>query len=180
MKQLLYGFATASLAAAALLSCQSTKVAEEPQPVQPPLMGWSSWNAYMVDISDSIIMHQADLMAQNGLKVDYCGGRNLNLDECERYSRIRTVIDSVANKPIRINVCRWAYPGTWVKNIGESWRMSEDIRPVWKSIRKIVFKNLYLSAYAGDGHYNDLDMLAVGYNIKPSPFWEEGLGLSYI
>ena len=23
-------------------------------------------------------------------------------------------------------------------------------------------------------------MLAVGYNIKPSPFWEEGLGLSYI
>lgn len=278
MKQLLYGFATASLAAAALLSCQSTKVAEEPQPVQPPLMGWSSWNAYMVDISDSIIMHQADLMAQNGLKdvgyayiniddgffgyrdsagymvphperfpsgvdgmraivdhihslglkagiysdagdntcgssynhdknglgaglyghdiqdaeryfnqwdfdfikLDYCGGRNLNLDECERYSRIRTVIDSVANKPIRINVCRWAYPGTWVKNIGESWRMSEDIRPVWKSIRKIVFKNLYLSAYTGDGHYNDLDMLAVGYNIKPSPFWEEGLGLSYI
>ena len=51
---------------------------------------------------------------------------------------------------------------------------------MWKSIRKIVFKNLYLSAYAGDGHYNDLDMLAVGYNIKPSPFWEEGLGLSYI
>lgn len=24
-----------------------------------------------------------------------------------------------------------------------------------------------------------MDMLAVGYNIKPSPFWEEGLGLSY-
>ena len=35
---------------------------EKPQGVKPPLMGWSSWNAYMVDISDSIITLQADLL----------------------------------------------------------------------------------------------------------------------
>ena len=250
---------------------------EKPQGVKPPLMGWSSWNAYMVDISDSIITHQADLMVKKGLKdagyqyvniddgffgyrdergymvphperfpkgpegmralvdhihslglkagiysdagdntcgssynhdlnglgaglyghdvvdaeryfnewdfdfikLDYCGGQNLKLDPEERYREIRRVIDSVATRHIRINVCRWNFPGTWVNGIGDSWRISADIRPVWKSIKYIVGKNLYLSAYAGNGNYNDMDMLAVGYNIKPSPFWEEGLGLSY-
>ena len=261
----------------ALAAVLASSCCERPQGVKPPLMGWSSWNAYMVDISDSIITHQADLMVEKGLKeagyryvniddgffgyrdergymvphperfpkgpegmralvdhihslglkagiysdagdntcgssynhdlnglgaglyghdvvdaeryfnewdfdfikLDYCGGQNLKLDPEERYREIRRVIDSVATRHIRINVCRWNFPGTWVNGIGDSWRISADIRPVWKSIKYIVGKNLYLSAYAGNGNYNDMDMLAVGYNIKPSPFWEEGLGLSY-
>ena len=261
----------------ALAAILASSCCERPQGVKPPLMGWSSWNAYMVDISDSIITHQADLMVEKGLKeagyryvniddgffgyrdergymvphperfpkgpegmralvdhihslglkagiysdagdntcgssynhdlnglgaglyghdvvdaeryfnewdfdfikLDYCGGQNLKLDPEERYREIRRVIDSVATRHIRINVCRWNFPGTWVNGIGDSWRISADIRPVWKSIKYIVGKNLYLSAYAGNGNYNDMDMLVVGYNIKPSPFWEEGLGLSY-
>ena len=261
----------------ALAAILASSCCERPQGVKPPLMGWSSWNAYMVDISDSMITHQADLMVEKGLKdagyryvniddgffgyrdergymvphperfpkgpegmralvdhihslglkagiysdagdntcgssynhdlnglgaglyghdvvdaeryfnewdfdfikLDYCGGQNLKLDPEERYREIRRVIDSVATRHIRINVCRWNFPGTWVNGIGDSWRISADIRPVWKSIKYIVGKNLYLSAYAGNGNYNDMDMLAVGYNIKPSPFWEEGLGLSY-
>lgn len=261
----------------ALAAVLASSCCERPQGVKPPLMGWSSWNAYMVDISDSIITHQADLMVEKGLKeagyryvniddgffgyrdergymvphperfpkgpegmralvdhihslglkagiysdagdntcgssynhdlnglgaglyghdvvdaeryfnewdfdfikLDYCGGQNLKLDPEVRYREIRRVIDSVATRHIRINVCRWNFPGTWVNGIGDSWRISADIRPVWKSIKYIVGKNLYLSAYAGNGNYNDMDMLAVGYNIKPSPFWEEGLGLSY-
>ena len=258
---------------ALIVSCTS----RQPQAVKPPLMGWSSWNAYMVDISDSIIMHQANLIVKRGLKdagygnvniddgffgyrdqrgymiphpqrfpggsaqmrsisdhihslglkagiysdagdntcgssynkdlngigaglwmhdvqdadqyfnnwnfdfikIDYCGGIHRRLEERNRYEEIRQVIDSVAGRHIDINVCRWDYPGTWVEKIADSWRISEDIRPVWSSVRHIVEKNLYLSAYAHDGHYNDMDMLAVGYNIKPSPFWEDGLGLSY-
>lgn len=258
---------------ALIVSCTSC----QPQAVKPPLMGWSSWNAYMVDISDSIIMHQANLIVKRGLKdagygnvniddgffgyrdqrgymiphpqrfpggsaqmrsisdhihslglkagiysdagdntcgssynkdlngigaglwmhdvqdddqyfnnwnfdfikIDYCGGIHRRLEERNRYEEIRQVIDSVAGRHIDINVCRWDYPGTWVEKIADSWRISEDIRPVWSSVRHIVEKNLYLSAYAHDGHYNDMDMLAVGYNIKPSPFWEDGLGLSY-
>ena len=245
--------------------------------IKTPLMGWSSWNAYMVDISDSIICNQALMLKEshlsdfgyryvniddgffgkrdeygymtphptrfpwgvdgmanlvkyihslglkagiysdagtntcgssynkdvNGIgaglyghdvadatryfvdwdfdfiKIDYCGGQELKLDEQKRYTAIRNVIDSVAGKEVRLNVCRWSYPGTWVKSIAESWRISGDIRPVWHSIKYVVSKNLYLSAYAGDGHYNDMDMLAVGYNEKPSAFWDEGLGLSF-
>ncbi len=258
---------------ALIVSCTSP----QPQAVKPPLMGWSSWNAYMVDISDSIIIHQANLIVKRGLKdagygniniddgffgyrdkrgymiphpqrfpggsaqmrsisdhihslglkagiysdagdntcgssynkdlngigaglwmhdvqdadqyfnnwnfdfikIDYCGGIHRRLEERNRYEEIRQVIDSVAGRHIDINVCRWDYPGTWVEKLADSWRISEDIRPVWSSVRHIVEKNLYLSAYAHDGHYNDMDMLAVGYNIKPSPFWEDGLGLSY-
>ena len=258
---------------ALIVSCTSRQL----QAVKPPLMGWSSWNAYMVDISDSIIMHQANLIVERGLKdagygnvniddgffgyrdqrgymiphpqrfpggsaqmrsisdhihslglkagiysdagdntcgssynkdlngigaglwmhdvqdadqyfnnwnfdfikIDYCGGIHRRLEERNRYEEIRQVIDSVAGRHIDINVCRWDYPGTWVEKLADSWRISGDIRPIWSSVRHIVEKNLYLSAYAHDGHYNDMDMLAVGYNIKPSPFWEDGLGLSY-
>lgn len=258
---------------ALIVSCTS----RQSQAVKPPLMGWSSWNAYMVDISDSIIIHQANLIVKRGLKdagygnvniddgffgyrdqrgymiphpqrfpggsaqmrsisdhihslglkagiysdagdntcgsiynkdlngigaglwmhdvqdadqyfnnwnfdfikIDYCGGIHRRLEERNRYEEIRQVIDSVAGRHIDINVCRWDYPGTWVEKLADSWRISEDIRPVWSSVRHIVEKNLYLSAYAHDGHYNDMDMLAVGYNIKSSPFGEDGLGLSY-
>lgn len=249
------------------------------QNAQPPMMGWNSWNAYMVDISDSIIMNAADLMIAKGLKdagydhvniddgffggrdstgrlmphptrfpngmkhvpeyihrlgmkagiysdaghntcgsnynkdpfgkgvglwrhdavdaeryfndwgfdfikIDYCGASALGLDEKSRYESIRQVIDSVAHKHIDINVCRWAYPGTWVNHVGSSWRTSHDIRPNWKSIKEMVELNLYLSAYASYGHYNDMDMMVVGYNGgKDSAFPEDSyardFGLTY-
>lgn len=232
--------------------------------VRPPVMGWSSWNAFAVNISDSIIIHQADLLVDLGLKevgynhvnvddgffgkrdsngrmtphperfpqgmkvvadyihslgmkagiysdagnntcgsiwnddkngvgaglfghdaedaeqyfnewgfdfikIDYCGGQTLGLDEQARYLEIRSVIDSMAKKPIEINICRWAYPGTWVSKAGDSWRISGDIRPRWESIKYIIEKNLYLSAFSASrtGGYNDMDMLVVGFGLDP-------------
>lgn len=34
----------------------------------PPLMGWSSWNTYRVNISEELIKHQADALVRQGLK----------------------------------------------------------------------------------------------------------------
>lgn len=34
---------------------------------EPPTMGWSSWNTYRVNISDSLICRQADAMKRLGL-----------------------------------------------------------------------------------------------------------------
>lgn len=228
----------------------------------PPLMGWSSWNAFRVHISDDIIKNQADLMVKLGLKnvgyqyiniddgffglrdkdgnmtphaerfpgglkgvadhihslglkagiytdaggrtcgsygdgdtngltagiygheaqdadlyfnqwgfdfikIDYCGAeREFNLEEEKRYTEIKKAIDATGRKDVSFNICRWAFPGTWAKNVARSWRISGDIRAEWNSIKYVVDKNLYLSAYAGNGHYNDMDMLVVGFRSE--------------
>lgn len=233
-----------------------------------PLMGWSSWNAYMVDINDSIIRHQADMVVRSGLrdagyaqvniddgffgprdeqgrmtanpkrfpngmkvladyihslgmkagiysdagantcgsyynhdelgknaglyghdvedmeryfnewgydffKLDFCGGQKAGLDEEARYRQIRHRIDSIAKHPVAFNICRWDYPGTWVAEVGNSWRTTYDIRPNWKNIRGIIEQNLYLSAYCRGGCYNDMDMLCIGYEGNPSGLGSE-------
>ena len=102
------------------------------------------------------------------IKIDYCGaGQQLDLDEEERYTAITDAIREVANHKVALNICRWAYPGTWAKSIANSWRISADIYPAWESVKYIIDKNLYLSAYAGEGHYNDMDMLEIGRGLTP-------------
>lgn len=96
------------------------------------------------------------------IKIDYCGGKKLSLDERARYSEIARAIRATGRTDVRLNICRWAYPGTWVSEIADSWRTTADIRANWKSVRTLIGENLYLSAYAGPGHYNDMDMLEVG------------------
>ena len=44
-----------------------------------PLMGWSSWNTFGVDISEGIILDTARAMATNGLKET--GYRYVNIDD---------------------------------------------------------------------------------------------------
>ncbi len=229
-------------------------------------MGWSSWNTYRVNISDSLIRHQADCMVSKGLKeagysyiniddgyqggrskdgklkvnssrfphglkpvadyihslglkagiysdagrntcgnyydhdtlsvgvgfyghdvddarfffcdmgfdfikIDFCGGdlkqntERLQLGEETRYTDIRNAINSVGGSNVRMNVCRWNYPGTWVGRVADSWRTTSDIQDNWKSVARILKENLYLSAYSSDGHYNDMDMLEVGRSM---------------
>ena len=229
---------TATALSLLCFSCTKTQVAhsENEKTITPPIMGWSSWNAFRVDISEDIIKHQADLMVEKGLKdagyhyinVDdgFFGKRDdngimftnekrfpngmkpvadhihslgmkagiytdagnntcgsiwdndlagvgagiyghepqdvLGLDEEERYTSIRNSIDKV-NKNVSVNICRWAFPGTWAKDVATSWRISGDINAHWGSLKYVVRKNLYLSAYAGNGHYNDMDMMVIGF-----------------
>ncbi len=232
-----------------------------------PVMGWSSWNTYRVNISDSLIKKQADALVSSGLKdagytyiniddgyfggrdqvtghllihptrfpqglkpvvdhihrlglragiysdagadtcgcwydndsiaqgvglyghdqqdcdlffkelgfdfikVDFCGGRSasnadhLGLDPRERYTAIHEAILRTGRTDVCLNVCRWDYPGTWVSDVASSWRISNDISARWSSVKDIIRQNLYLSAYAGGGHYNDMDMLEVGRSL---------------
>ena len=96
------------------------------------------------------------------IKVDYCGGQRLKLDEKARYAEIARAIKATGRTDVRFNMCRWAFPGTWAAEVGDSWRTTKDIRANWKSIYDLIGENLYLSAYASPGHYNDMDMLEVG------------------
>lgn len=105
------------------------------------------------------------------IKVDFCGGvsyhnsEHLDLDCEERYKAIAQAIANTGRTDVRLNVCRWDYPGHWVHDIATSWRTTGDINASWGSIRDIISQNLYLSAYCYDGHYNDMDMLEVGRGI---------------
>ena len=250
-----------AIAGALLTSAATAQVA-------PPIMGWSSWNTYRVNISDTLIKKQADAMVATGLKdagytyiniddgyfggrdqqtgrllihstrfphglkpvadhihrlglkagiysdagastcgcwydndsiargvglyghdqqdcdmffremgfdfikVDFCGGRSstnserLGLEPRERYTAISEAIRRTGRTDVLLNVCRWDFPGTWVSDVATSWRMSRDIACRWPIVKQIIEENLYLSAYAGDGRYNDMDMLEVGRSLK--------------
>ena len=47
------------IVALAAMCCLSTNAQEK----ELPTMGWSSWNTFALNISDSIIMRQADVLA---------------------------------------------------------------------------------------------------------------------
>lgn len=102
------------------------------------------------------------------IKVDFCGGDpvhnkdGLDLSEKQRYTDIAKAIKNTGRTDVRMNICRWAYPGTWAENAGFSWRTTQDIAPTWDSVKDILKQNLYMSAYCSKGHYNDMDMLEVG------------------
>jgi hypothetical protein len=105
------------------------------------------------------------------IKVDFCGAdgfsnhAHYSFEPYDRYKAIHEAIERTGRKDVKLNVCRWNYPGTWVSDVATSWRISEDIRDNWASVRNIIGQSLYLSAYAGNGRYNDMDMLEVGRSM---------------
>jgi alpha-galactosidase len=99
------------------------------------------------------------------IKVDWCGGEWLKLDEETRYTYISHLIREIAPRAL-YNVCRWQFPGKWVCNIADSWRISGDIANNFQSLLNIIDKNADLWKYAGPGHVNDMDMLQVGRGMS--------------
>jgi hypothetical protein len=100
------------------------------------------------------------------IKVDYCGGKALNLDEKTRYTAIKQAIINTGIAGINFNVCRWEFPGSWVTSVADSWRISGDIQANWDSMVSCFDKNAFLAAYSSPGHYNDMDMLQVGRGMS--------------
>jgi len=95
------------------------------------------------------------------IKIDWCGGDWLGLDEQSRYTEIGNIIKSI--KPNAIyNICRWKFPGKWVSQIADSWRISGDIDNNFESILNIIDLNADLWMYSSKGQYNDMDMLQIG------------------
>lgn len=99
------------------------------------------------------------------LKVDWCGGEKMKLDEQTEYTKIIDAVKAI-DKSIVFNVCRWQFPGEWAIKKADSWRISGDIRESFSSILKIIDLNAGLYKYASPGHYNDMDMLQVGRGMS--------------
>ncbi|MGJ1390015.1 glycoside hydrolase family 27 protein [Sphingobacterium spiritivorum] len=99
------------------------------------------------------------------IKVDWCGGQEMKLNEEEQYSKIVKAVKQV--KPeAGFNLCRWQFPGEWAIKLVDSWRISGDIRNNFDSVLEIIDLNRNLYKYASPGHYNDMDMLQVGRGMS--------------
>ncbi|MFT4202434.1 MAG: glycoside hydrolase family 27 protein [Chitinophagaceae bacterium] len=95
------------------------------------------------------------------LKVDWCGGLAMKLDEQLRYTQIAEHMKKIKPEAI-LNICRWQFPGKWAPLVAGSWRISGDISNNFASILKIIDLNVDLWKYCTPGHFNDMDMLQVG------------------
>ena len=96
------------------------------------------------------------------IKIDYCGGCHLKLDEHDRYTAIRRAIDK-AKPGVHMNICRWVFPGEWAAKVAESWRSAGDIRARWQDVKRTIDQTIPLTPFASYGRYNDMDMLEVGH-----------------
>lgn len=103
------------------------------------------------------------------IKIDWCGGIFVGLDDEEQYTKIGKIIDEISEKrgePIIYNVCRWQFPGKWVTKVADSWRICADIQPNFESVLKQIDAAKPLARYCSPGHVNDLDMLQIGNGMS--------------
>lgn len=99
------------------------------------------------------------------LKVDWCGGERMKLDEKTEYLNIIKFVKAISPDNV-FNICRWEFPGEWAIKKADSWRISGDIAAEFTSILAIIDLNADLYKYSSPGHYNDMDMLQVGRGMS--------------
>jgi alpha-galactosidase len=103
------------------------------------------------------------------IKVDWCGGLRLGLDEEEQYTKIGRIIDDIrkrTGKSIVYNICRWQFPGEWAAEVADSWRTGADICVDFKSVLHQIDIIKPLRKFCKPGHVNDLDMLQIGNGMS--------------
>ena len=103
------------------------------------------------------------------IKVDWCGGAELKLNQKTVYTNIGNIVKDIEKKTGKdkvYNVCSWAFPGEWVVNCADSWRTGADITNTYESVIYQVDKIRDLDKYHGPGHVNDLDMLQIGNGMS--------------
>ncbi len=99
------------------------------------------------------------------IKIDWCGGRGMGLNDQVRYTEIGLLIREI-RPDVVYNICRWKFPGEWALKVADSWRVSGDIRPTFNSVMGILDLNADLWKYSSAGHFNDMDMLQVGRGMS--------------
>ena len=103
------------------------------------------------------------------IKVDWCGGQKLDLDEEIQYTKIANIIEDIRNRTQRyivFNICRWQFPGVWATKIADSWRTGADIRPEFDSFVYQIDNIRSLARFTSPGHVNDLDMMQLGNGLS--------------
>jgi len=114
------------------------------------------------------------------LKYDWCSYDQIapqrSLKELQQpYLLMRQALDAV-DRDIVFSLCQYGMGKVWEWGAqvgGNLWRTTEDIEDSWKSMSEIGFQQLENGPFAGPGHWNDPDMLVVGWvgwgpNLHPT------------
>lgn len=124
-------------------------------------------------------MKDAEVYAEWGvdyLKYDWCFTEGQ--DAKQSYALMRDALHK-AGRPIVFSMCEWGEnkPWEWAEDVAHLWRTTLDIDmqgrydgDIWGNHlgwSDIVDLQVGLEKYAGPGHWNDPDMLAVGNNNMP-------------
>lgn len=74
-------------------------------------------------------------------------------------------------RPILFQICEWGvdFPAAWAPELGNSWRIGNDIIPAWRAIFRTLNQAVPNAPFAGPGQWPDLDMLYVGNGIFSLP-----------
>lgn len=114
------------------------------------------------------------------LKYDWCSYDKIapqrTLQELQQpYLLMRRALDAV-DRDIVFSLCQYGMGKVWewgAQAGGNLWRTTEDIEDTWKSMSQIGFSQVENAQFAGPGHWNDTDMLVVGWvgwgpNLHPT------------
>jgi alpha-galactosidase len=76
-----------------------------------------------------------------------------------------------SGREILFQICDWGvdFPALWAPELGNTWRIGNDIIPAWRTIFRILNQVAPQTTFAGSGQWPDLDMLEVGNNIFTTP-----------
>ena len=114
------------------------------------------------------------------LKYDWCSYEKIAKDQSrpeliKPYQVMRKALDEV-DRDIVYSLCQYGMGKVWEWGAevgGNLWRTTEDITDTWESMREIGFNQVENAPFAGPGHWNDPDMLVIGWvgwgpNLHPT------------
>jgi alpha-galactosidase len=92
------------------------------------------------------------------VKYNGCGG--VDEDKHAAFQAMRDALDATG-RPMLLSIVDSPFK-YWQTEVGQMWRTHADVSPSWQGILDIVDATSPLSPYAGQGGYNDSDMLWIG------------------
>ncbi len=115
------------------------------------------------------------------LKYDLCSYRELIPDYSKEsivppYELMHGVLQKVTDRDIVYSICEYGLANVWEwgEQVGGNlWRTTGDIWDDWDRMKQIGFEQVQTTEYAKPGHWNDPDMLVVGWvgwgpNLHPT------------
>lgn len=74
-------------------------------------------------------------------------------------------------RAVLFQICEWGidFPALWAPDLGNTWRIGNDIIPAWRAIWRTLNQAVPHSSFAAPGQWPDLDMLEVGNDVLTIP-----------